>query len=294
MEVVVASGKGGTGKTFLASNLSFYLKKEFGDVVAADADVEAPDLLVSLGGARQLFWKEDFYGTLRPIIDLESCVRCWRCVEACEYRAIFKGGNGPVIDYDKCEGLGTCALVCPVEAIGLEKTHTGIIYAAESNMGIPVVTGDLDLGQGSSGRLVYVLKEKAFKLALSKGAKYRVIDAAPGIGCPVISSIAGSDLLVVVVEPTPQSVKGAERLLKVSEILKVKAVAVVNKYDLNPNFARSLSKRLKVEVAGLIPYDDAVIKSYSSMVPLLEFRPDSKAAKATREVLNYIVEGWFK
>lgn len=288
MEVVVASGKGGTGKTFVSSNLSLYLEDRCGKVIGVDADVEAPDLLIALGGARRILWKEDFYGSKLPVVDYSKCTRCWKCVRACEFSAMSVGVRGPVVDRYKCEGLGTCALVCPVGAISLEDIHTGVIYAAESNSGITVITGDLDLGQGSSGRLVYEIKEKAYKLAGDLRARYRVVDAAPGIGCPVVSSIAGSDLLIVVVEPTPQSIKGAKRLLKVAEILNVESVALVNKYDLEPDTTKGIVEDLGVEVIGLIPYDEEVVRSYTLMQPLLLHNPYSKAARALLEAFSTV------
>lgn len=285
MEIVVASGKGGTGKTFLSSNMAVYLRDK-GGVVAVDADVEAPDLLLALGGARQVFWREEYYGVKRPVIDHAKCIKCWMCVKACEFGALAVSPKGPVVDYDKCEGFGTCALVCPVNAIQLAEVHTGVIYAAESEAGVTVVTGDLDLGQGASGRLVYELKERAYALSREKGAKYRVIDAAPGIGCPVISSIAGADTLIVVVEPTPQSVKGAKRLIEVADMLQVKPLAVINKYDLNPEYARSIAETLEAELIGYVPYDEAVVRSYTSMKPLLTYSPESRAAQSLLEIFS--------
>ncbi|RLE88246.1 MAG: ATPase [Thermoprotei archaeon] len=285
MEIVVASGKGGTGKTFLSSNMAIYLRDK-GGVVAVDADVEAPDLLLALGGARRVLWREEYYGAKQPTIDYAKCIRCWMCVKACEFGALAASPKGPVVDYDRCEGLGTCSLVCPVNAIQLVEAHTGAMYAAESEAGITVITGDLDLGQGASGRLVYELKERAYELSRERNARYRVVDAAPGIGCPVISSIAGADVLIVVVEPTPQSVKGAKRLVEVADMLRVKTLAVVNKYDLNPDYARSIPEMLEVEVVGRVPYDEAVVRSYTLMKPLLTYSPRSKAAQSLLEIFS--------
>lgn len=285
MEVVVASGKGGTGKTFLSSNLAVYLEDR-GGVVAVDADVEAPDLLLALGGASLLLWREEYWGIRRPSVDYSRCTRCWACVRACEFGAIHIGSEGPVVDYDRCEGFGTCALVCPVGAIQLVETRAGVIYAAESAAGVTVVTGDLDLGQGASGRLVYELKERAYELSRNVGAKYRVVDAAPGIGCPVISSIAGADALMLAIEPTPQSVRGASRLLEVAERLGVKPLAVINKYDLNPDYAPRISDTLGVEVAGYVPYDEEVVRSYALMKPLLTYSPRSRAAQRLLEIFS--------
>lgn len=288
MEIVVASGKGGTGKTFVASNLAYYLSKRGISVVAVDADVEAPDLLAVLGGCREEIFKEVFFGSSVPAIDYGVCYKCWRCVEACEFDALSMGGEGPIVDYERCEGLGTCAVVCPTKAITLMEERTGTIYGAVSETGIPVVTGDLDLGRGNSGRLVYELKSRAYDLSLD--ASTIVVDAAPGIGCPVISSIAGSDLLLMVVEPTPQSVKGGLRLLKVVEALNVEPLAVVNRWDLNPRFSKNIPEHLGVEVLGFIPYDEDVVKAYMTASPLLAYSPKGEAAISLEAVFESLLE----
>ena len=295
MEIVVASGKGGTGKTFVASNLCVYLKRDLSEeVVAVDADVEAPDLLMALGGSTREVAREEFYGSYMPAIDMSICFNCGRCAEVCEFDAIHMAPEGPVVDYSKCEGLGTCAVVCSVKAITLIEDKTGDIYASETPFGITVVTGDLELGKGNSGRLVYELKERAYRIASERGVEFRVVDAAPGIGCPVVSSIAGSDLLITVVEPTPQSLKGSFRLLEVAKTLGIKTVAIINKYNLNPGFTAEVEKKLGVEVLGYVPYDDAVVEAYTSAVPLLEYSPGSKASEALVKCFDRFREGWFR
>lgn len=295
MELVIASGKGGTGKTFVASNLCIYLKKNLSEgVVAVDADVEAPDLLMALGGVAKELIREEIYGSYMPAIDRSVCFNCGRCAEVCEFGAIHMTPEGPVIDYSKCEGLGTCAVVCPVKAIALIEDKTGDIYASETPFGITVVTGDLELGKGNSGRLVYKLKEWAYRMASEKSIRFRVVDAAPGIGCPVVSSIAGADLLITIVEPTPQSLKGALRLLEVAKTLSVKTVAIINRYDLNPDFVDEIEEKLGVEVLGYIPYDDAVVKSYTSTIPLLEYSLYSKASEELVKCFDKLVEKWLR
>ena len=295
MEIVVASGKGGTGKTFVSSNLCLYLERVLHEkVVAVDADVEAPDLLMALGSSIKEVDREEFYGSYIPVIDRSKCLKCGKCVKACEFNAIEMGPEGPVIDRSRCEGLGTCAVVCPVKAIRLQEDKTGDIYASETSYGIIVVTGDLELGKGNSGRLVYRLKRKAYEMGSKIGAKFRVVDAAPGIGCPVISSIAGSDILIMVTEPTPQSLKGCLRLMKVAESLEVEQVAIVNMYNLNPGFVEKIKRILKVEILGYIPYDVNVIKAYTLTRPLLEYSPNSKASKALINCFNRLKEGWIE
>lgn len=290
----MASGKGGTGKTFVASNLSVYLEKNLGGAVAVDADVEAPDLLFALGGPVRELWREDFYGSSIPVVDGSKCMKCGLCVEACEFGAMEMSAGGPVVDYSRCEGLGTCAVVCPNQAIRLVEDKTGEVYASETGYGVPVVTGELELGAGNSGRLVYELKERAYKMASENRVPYIIVDAAPGIGCPVVSSIAGSDLLVIVVEPTPQSLKGSKRLFEVADNLRAEAVAVLNKYDLNPGYAEVVETELGVELLGRVPYEDTVVEAYTSATPLLEYAPESKASRSLLECFERLRDGWLR
>ncbi|RLE93191.1 MAG: (4Fe-4S)-binding protein [Thermoprotei archaeon] len=280
-EIAVASGKGGTGKTFISSNLAYFIRKKLGEVIAVDADVEAPDLILALGGEKSRISAEEYYGSYRPVIDYTKCTKCWKCVNFCKFGAITIGEKGPVVDYSKCEGLGACAVICPAQAISLKEAKTGVIYVAESAFGIKVVTGDLELGGGTSGRLVYELKKLA-RSFLNSG--YVIVDSAPGIGCPVVSSISGADLLVIVVEPTPQSVKGSQRLLKVAETLGVKSVCIVNKYDINPDFSAKIGDLLGIEVVGKVPYSRDIVESYSMMTPLL----------ATKSSLKPLLENAFE
>jgi len=269
IEIVVASGKGGTGKTFISSNFSYFLNKKGFNVLAVDADVEAPDLILALGDVKKILYEENFEGQVVDI-DYSKCLRCGACVETCRFNALSMSDEGPVVDYNFCEGFGTCALVCPVQAIYLKPAKRGRIFAAISNTGIPVVTGDLDIGEKNSGLLVYRIRELAKEYSFKFNARLIVIDAAPGIGCPVISSLVGARLLVIVVEPTPQSLKGAMRLKELADKLNIQSLAVINKYNLNPSFTRTIVDALNVEILGKIGYDDKVVESYTLMKPILE------------------------
>jgi len=292
VEVVVASGKGGTGKTFLSSNLIFFLiQTGTGNIVGVDADVEAPDLLLALGGAVRELWRDEYYGSAVPDIDLSLCSKCWTCIEACKFNALRKTNSGPQVDERNCEGLGVCAMVCPSGAIRMRPRKTGEIFASLTGIGVVVVTGELELGGRSSGRLVYELKTRARRM----GPDIMVVDAAPGIGCPVISSISGADLLLVVVEPIPQSVKGAERLVSTAEQLGTEWMVVLNKFNEGCGLLRTVSEKFGDRIVGKIPYDVIVVESYTHMVPLLKYAPSSSAAKALREALREVGvrTGWW-
>ena len=289
IEIVVASGKGGTGKTFISSNFSYFLNKKGFNVLAVDADVEAPDLILALGDVKKILYEENFEGQVVDI-DYSKCLRCGACVETCRFNALSMSDEGPVVDYNFCEGFGTCALVCPVQAIYLKPAKRGRIFAAISNTGIPVVTGDLDIGEKNSGLLVYRIRELAKEYSFKFNARLIVIDAAPGIGCPVISSLVGARLLVIVVEPTPQSLKGAMRLKELADKLNTQSLAVINKYNLNPSFTRTIVDALNVEILGKIGYDDKVVESYTLMKPILETYPESKISSNLETIFKRILE----
>ena len=289
IEIVVASGKGGTGKTFISSNFSYFLNKKGFNVLAVDADVEAPDLILALGDVKKILYEENFEGQVVDI-DYSKCLRCGACVETCRFNALSMSDEGPVVDYNFCEGFGTCALVCPVQAIYLKPAKRGRIFAAISNTGIPVVTGDLDIGEKNSGLLVYRIRELAKEYFFKFNARLIVIDAAPGIGCPVISSLVGARLLVIVVEPTPQSLKGAMRLKELADKLNIQSLAVINKYNLNPSFTRTIVDALNVEILGKIGYDDKVVESYTLMKPILETYPESKISSNLETIFKRILE----
>jgi len=286
LEIVVASGKGGTGKTFISSNFSYFLKVNGFSLASADADVEAPDLLLSLGGAGKIIAERKYFGSMIPIVNYDRCIGCGRCVEACKFNAIEMDGGKPKINYEKCEGYGVCSIVCPVKAIDMRERLTGKIVVVESVEGVPIVTGDLIPGGANSGRLVYEVKSTLRRYFPEND--FYIVDSAPGIGCPVISSISGADLLLVVVEPIPQSLNGAVRLINVAESLNVKWIMLLNKFDINVDFSSKIID--EYDVIGSIPYDLDVVKSYTMMTPLLKFNPDSKAAKSLVNVFEKVLE----
>ena len=286
MEIVVASGKGGTGKTFLASNLAILINEELDGAVAADADVEAPDLVLAMGGEKRLLKSREIWESMKASIDYELCNRCLKCVDVCMFDAIRLVDGEPEIIEEFCEGCGACAHVCPMNAISFRKTRTGKIYSVETMAGVKTTTGDLEIGGRNTGELVYLVREEAKEFARKDHVKNIIIDSAPGIGCPVISSLSGAELLIIVVEPTPQSLTGAKRLLKVAESFKMKVTYVVNKFDLNEEFLKTIDSELGLECVGKIPYDSKVPSSYSMMRPMAIYGMDTRAGRALKEVFE--------
>ena len=286
MEIVVASGKGGTGKTFLASNLAILIDEELDGAVAADADVEAPDLVLAMGGEKRLLKSREIWESMKASIDYELCNRCLKCVDVCMFDAIRLVDGEPEIIEEFCEGCGACAHVCPMNAISFRKTRTGKIYSVETMAGVKTTTGDLEIGGRNTGELVYLVREEAKEFARKDHVKNIIIDSAPGIGCPVISSLSGAELLIIVVEPTSQSLTGAKRLLKVAESFKMKVTYVVNKFDLNEEFLKTIDSELGLECVGKIPYDSKVPSSYSMMKPMAIYGMDTRAGRALKEVFE--------
>lgn len=278
-EIVIASGKGGTGKTFIASNLAYYIRHNVSsNVLCVDADVEAPDLIIALGGIKSIELKNPFKGAKVPIVNHSLCNLCGKCLEVCRYNALKIENDRIVVDYEKCEGFGACAIFCPNKAISLQEKEIGDIIIAKSKEDIIVITGDLYVGYGNSGRLVYEIKRIAREYSLKQAYEYIIVDAAAGIGCPIISSIVDADLLIIVIEPTLQSMKGAKRLRTIAKSLNLDYVAIINKYDLNYDFTKEIEKEF--HVIGKIPYDENVIIAYTSMCPILKLNSNSKASKS--------------
>ncbi len=285
IEIVVASGKGGTGKTTVSAFLISFFSIRGLSVIGVDADVEAPDLVIALGGVEESY-REHIYDSQVAVIDYDQCISCGECFSSCRFGAI-DWNSGPVIINEMCEGCGLCSMLCPVKAISMKEVKTGSIVVGKTKY-CDIITGELEIGRKHSGRLVEIVKGKAREA----GAKYVFVDAAAGIGGPVISSIAGSDFLIVVVEPTRYSIDTASKVIKIGKTFGVEIGVIVNKFDINIDFLEYIKKwasEKNVEILGMIPFDDAVIRAYVNMQSLLDFAPDSKATESLREIAEKIL-----
>ena len=290
MELVVVSGKGGTGKTFIASNLLYYLNRRVGiPSVGADADVEAPDLVLALGSGYRIEKCFEVRESRKAKIDSNKCLglTCLECIRVCMFKAIDVVGDRPVVIEENCEGCTACSIVCKTNAITYYTKLTGKIclYRVDT---VPIISGDLEVGERNSGHLVYKVREFAKDVCRELECKHIVIDAAAGIGCPVISSLVGADKAIIVVEPTPQSIEGALRIRKLAKFMNVCTYAIINKHDLNEELSKKISDMLDVEVLGMVPYDYAAVKAYANMQPLIAYDPYSEASKHLLKVLEVI------
>ncbi len=290
IQVVVASGKGGTGKTTISSSLISLLYLDGFKIIGIDADVEAPDLIIAMGSGK-IKDKEAIYESKIAVIDYDKCTDCMKCFEVCQFNAIRIEDGRPFIIRELCEGCGTCGIVCPVKAISFNRIRTGYIVEYETKYGL-IISGRLELGRRNSGLLVDLLRERAKKRFRSDQDSVMIIDAASGIGCPVISSLTGTDYTVIVMEPTKSSLNSAKRLLELINHFRMPAGIVINRYDINEGFIREIegwAKDNSLDILGYVPYDKSIPEAYSNMIPLIEYKPDSKASKAIREIYNSMI-----
>lgn len=249
-QLTVLSGKGGTGKTTVTASFLSLAK----NVVAADCDVDAPNLHLLLGP--ELKGKRPFQAAMIAEIDANLCTRCGTCERACKFDAI----SAPEVDPFSCEGCGVCELVCPIDAVRLVPDVTGELYVSETRFG-PMSHALLHPGGEASGKLVTQVKEQAARLAEERGAELIIVDGSPGIGCPVIASISGSDLILVVTEPTRSGLWGLERVHGVAEQFGAKVAVCVNKVDVNPQIASLIDDYCDengLEKLAQIPFDEEV------------------------------------
>jgi len=262
-QIAVISGKGGTGKTSLVASLAALAK---GRAVIADCDVDAPDLHLIL--RPEIKEKREFLGIKRAVIDPSKCTLCGSCEEHCRFGAI----SGSEVDPLLCEGCGVCKLVCPAEAVSMVDRLSGYAYISQTRFG-PLAHADLFPGEEASGKLVAMVREMARETAASRKAELVLIDGSPGLGCPVIASLAGVDLALVVTEPTISGVHDLERILGVTEHFQIKAAVCINKYDLNPDVSRRIEdicRERSIEVAGKLPFDPAVVEAMVLGEPVVE------------------------
>ena len=277
-KLLILSGKGGTGKTTTAAAfIRFAAARAF-----ADCDVDAPNLhLVTVAGDEPE--RFDYLGSQKAAVDPDKCSGCGKCIEACRFGAIRKMENTCEIDVFSCEGCGVCTAVCPSSAIELEDDVAGEVTLYRDPA--VFVTAELKMGRGNSGKLVSEVKKTLMKAA--QGESLAIIDGSPGIGCPVIASMSGVNLVLIVAEPSLSGRSDLERILKTAEIFRTKTAICVNKYDTSLENTEKIERfctDLGVPFVGCVPYDrqaSAAINEGKSLADV-----DCPASYALREVFE--------
>ena len=290
-EITVISGKGGTGKTTLTACLAQLAERQ----VLADNDVDAADLHLLL--KPELREKHDFIGGIKADIDPELCIGCGACAQHCHFEAVKQLQNPDpqagkyFIDSTDCEGCGLCPRVCPVEAISSDSNVSGCWFVSNTDYG-PMVHARLGIAEENSGRLVAQVRQRAAELARELHKEFIIADGPPGTGCPVIASISGSDLVLIVTEPTVSGVHDMERVLELSKHFGVPANVVINKADLNPGQAAKIEDiclQHGAALIGKIPFDLEVNAALMTGKTVIEYS-DSQAAGAIRKIWRTLKE----
>ncbi len=264
-EIVVLSGKGGTGKTTLAGAFAALAQNK----VIADLDVDAPDLHIIL--KPHPISEKDFYGMERARIDLDRCTQCGLCIEACRFDAIT---DDFIVNENFCEGCRACKYVCPVDAVQMLPHIAGKWFISETRYG-PMVHGQLGIAEENSGKLVTVIRNQAKFTAQKGGYGLIISDGPPGIGCPVTSSITGAPFSVVVTEPTQSGLHDLDRLFDLFIHFSVTGFLVVNKYDLNRDMTEQIERYAAergVKPIGRVPFDENVVEALVNGVPVVEYK----------------------
>jgi MinD superfamily P-loop ATPase len=277
-EIIVISGKGGTGKTSLTAAFAHLAA----DAIICDLDVDAPDLHLILQPETDV--REDFYSGNEAVIDPAVCDGCGRCAEVCRFGAVRSTADGFTVDPVKCEGCKVCVHFCPSAAIRFPERHCGEWFLSRTRFGL-MVHAQLFPGAENSGRLVALLRGKARELADRTGRTLILSDGAPGIGCPVISSLSGTDFAVLVTEPTPSGLHDLERVAGLCRHFRIPTGVVVNKADLNPENTVGIERwcaESRTEFLAALPYDHSVTEAMVRRQAVTEFRRDGLSADIRR------------
>ena len=281
-ELVVVSGKGGTGKTTITAALASLAN---GSVVA-DCDVDAPNLHLLL--APQIQSSEEFVASKLAIIVPELCNTCGACELACRFGAVKPDYT---IDSNLCEGCGVCQVSCPYNAIQMVDRLSGYIYSSETTHG-PMAHAQLLAGESNSGKLVTRVRELARKLAETHEKKLILVDGPPGIACAAISSITGTTAGLIVTEPTVPAIHDLYRVLKLFQHFEIPAMVVTNKSDLNPRKTKEIleyCQQQSIPMVGQLPYDPIMYEAVVAGRPMVDFvsdHPLSESLKALWRSVN--------
>ena len=278
-QIVIISGKGGTGKTVLTASFAAIAEKK----VMADCDVDAADLHLLL--APDVKERHLFKSGKTAVINDDICTACGKCRELCRFDAISEDF---IVDPVLCEGCAFCSFTCPEGAIKMEENTTGEWFISSTRFG-PMVHARLGIAEENSGKLVSLVRKKSREIAERENLDWVIVDGSPGIGCPVIASISGVDTALVVTEPTISGLHDADRVIQVAKHFNIPVKMVINKYDLNLDMTRNIEDycvRNRIDVLGKIGFDEQVIRAMVEGKTIVEY-----ADNDTTEAIRTIWEG---
>ncbi len=268
-EIVIISGKGGTGKTSITASLTYLANK---NVMVADCDVDAADMHLLMKPENDR--KEIFFSGVLAKIDQDKCIKCGKCAEVCRWDAIPVIDNKYIVQALDCEGCGYCARVCPTDAISMNEQNVGDWIISDVKTNTQMVHARLGIGAENSGKLVAKVKNEAKALAEKLDKDFVVVDGSPGIGCPVVSSLSGASFVVLVTEPSVSGIHDVKRVYELVKKFGIKAGCIINKADINPDKVKEIHQFLETEDIQLIaeiPYDENFTKAMTMGKTIVEY-----------------------
>lgn len=283
-EIVVVSGKGGTGKTSISASLAVLA----GSAVVADCDVDAADMYLLL--SPEILEENEFNSGHTAIVEAGACTGCGRCLELCRFQAVSIQAGKCHIDPVGCEGCGVCARFCPSGAISMVERKCGVWMISSTRTG-PLVHARLAPAAENSGRLVSLVRREARRIAVEKDIGTIICDGPPGIGCPVIASVTGASLVLAVTEPSLSALHDLERVLRLASHFSIPAVVCINRHDINPDLTAQIEERssmMGVPTIGRVRYDPGFTRALSDGRTVVETK--SPAAEDLRRLWGGILE----
>ena len=291
-QLVILSGKGGTGKTSIAAAFAHLSSQgRFANqVVLADADVDAANLELVL--KPQMLEEQDFKGGQIAVIDQETCSMCGDCQAVCRFDAINVSDSNFVVDPIACDGCAACVYQCPTESITMHEQIVGKFYKSASLFG-QLFHANLFPGQDNSGKLVTLVKQRARLHAMDEDLQVVIVDGPPGIGCPVISATSGADMALIVAEPTVAGVHDMFRVLETVKHFGVQAMVCINKADIYPkgtNEIESACNKIGIEMVGRVPFDLSIASAMVAGESVTSFEPKAPSSVAITKVWNQVIQ----
>jgi MinD superfamily P-loop ATPase len=282
-EIVVVSGKGGTGKTSVVASLACLIENK----AMVDCDVDAANLSLVL--SPRVIEEKDFTAGSKARIIQEKCTQCGICRDMCRFDAI---SQDYIVDPFSCEGCGACFFFCPASAVEFKTGLAGRCYICDTPSGDPFVYAELFPGEENSGKLVAMVRTEGKERAEQAGLSRILIDGPPGIGCPVISSITGTSLALIVTEPTASGIHDLERVVQLARHFEIPSAVIVNKSDINQACTDSIEKyclQNNIPLLGRLPYEKMISEAQRQGKAVVEYAPDLPVSKAIRDISERII-----
>lgn len=269
-EIVIISGKGGTGKTSVAAALASVAQ----NIVIADCDVDAADMHLIL--KPKIKHSDNFYSGVKAKIETHLCVSCGECERICRFNAIIHTSGTYTVNPLDCEGCGYCYNICPAGAINLVEQLVGQYFLSDTKLGSKLAHAQLGIGADNSGKLVATVKKEAKISAVRNQIDYILVDGSPGIGCPVISSLSGADFVLLVTEPTRSGLCDLQRVWELTTTFKIPAGCIINKKDINLLISEEITQYLQkngIYLVCSLPYDNDFSQAITTGQSLVEYNP---------------------